>query len=174
MNGNNWKGRHPQEYQGADGTLWVPAEIKPSDWRSDKTPTQRLCFIISAPFKPNQHRYRFGFQHIGEKNLPTLTLARRSPDKPTHKDALRLLSEITSYNWSHRMPEVTMRSPGEAFFFSHDAQPVAVGLPGVKLTSGPASNHNQASKDLKNKLYGVTIHHASGSHKVQVGGVKEG
>lgn len=54
----------------------VKAEIKQSHWCSDKTPTQQLHFIISAPFKLNQHHYRFGFQHMWEKNLPTLMLAR--------------------------------------------------------------------------------------------------
>lgn len=54
----------------------VKAEIKQSRWCSDKTPTQQLHFIISAPFKLNQHHYRFGFQHMWEKNLPTLMLAR--------------------------------------------------------------------------------------------------
>lgn len=48
----------------------VKAEIKQPRWRSDKTPTQQLYFIISAPFKPNQHHHRFDFSTCERKICP--------------------------------------------------------------------------------------------------------
>lgn len=74
----------------------VKAEIKQPRWHSDKSPTQRLHFIILAPFKPNQYHYRFGFQHMREKNRPTLTLARGVSLISQHTKTLRA-SYLTSH-----------------------------------------------------------------------------
>lgn len=84
----------------------VKVEMEQPRWRADKTLTQRLHFIIAAPFKVNQPHHRFWISaHARENSAHADAGARRVPDKPPHKDARRLLSDITS----SRMPEVTLR-----------------------------------------------------------------